>query len=73
MKQDGVWKIKKLHWYQTFLVPYVGGWAKNKDANGGVYVSQEELPPDAPPSERYEVWPNVYIPPFHFKNPVSGK
>jgi hypothetical protein len=73
VKQDGVWKIKKLHWYQTFLVPYAGGWAKNKDVNGGVYVSPQELPPDAPPSENYGVWPNVYIPPFHFKNPVTGK
>jgi hypothetical protein len=73
VKQDGVWKIKKLHWYQTFLVPYAGGWPKHKDVNGGVYVSPKELPPDAPPSENYGVWPDVYIPPFHFKNPVTGK
>lgn len=73
VKQDGVWKIKKLHWYQTFLVPYAGGWARNKDVNGGVYVPQQALPPDAPPSETYGAWPDVYMPPFHFKNPVSGK
>jgi hypothetical protein len=73
VKQDGVWKIRKLHWYQTFMVPYAGGWARNKDANGGIYVSQKELPPDAPPTEHYAVWPGVYMPPFHFKNPVSGK
>jgi hypothetical protein len=71
VKQDGVWKIRKLHWYQTFLVPYKGGWAHNKDATGGVFVSQKELPSDAPPSESYEVWPGVYTPPFHYKNPVN--
>lgn len=71
VKQDGIWKIRKLHWYQTFVVPYKGGWAKNKDANGGIYVSQKELPPDAPPSENYDVWPAVYTPPFHYKNPVA--
>lgn len=73
VQQAGVWKIKKLHWYQTFVVPYDGGWTHNEDATGGVFVSQQELPPDAPPSESYEVWPGVYTPPFHFKNPVTGQ
>ena len=55
-KRNGVWKIAKLHWYQTFMVPYEGGWSKNKDVNGGIYVSKE-FPPDRPPTERYGVWP----------------
>jgi hypothetical protein len=71
VKQDGVWKIKKLHWYQTFMVPYQGGWAKNKDVTGGIFVSKE-LPSDAPPTEKYDVWPGVYIPKFHFENPGKG-
>jgi hypothetical protein len=70
VKRDDTWKISKLHWYQTFLVPYAGGWAKNRDATGGIHVSKQ-LPPDHPPSERYEVWPGVYTPPFHYNNPVS--
>jgi hypothetical protein len=69
-KENGVWKIRKLHWYQTFIVPYAGGWAKNKDTTGGVHVSKK-LPPDRPPAERYGVWPEVYTPPFHYKNPVT--
>jgi hypothetical protein len=75
VKQNGIWKISKLHWYQTFMVPYKGGWAKNTDSTGGIYVSKR-IPPDRPPSERYEVWPEVYTPPFHYKNPApssSGK
>ncbi len=71
IKQNGIWKISKLHWFQTFMVPYEGGWAKNADSTGGIYVSKQ-LPPDRPPSERYEVWPGVYTPPFHYKNPVPG-
>ena len=70
LKQNGTWKIAKLHWYQTFVVPYEGGWTKNKDVNGGVYVSRE-LPPDRPPTEHYGVWPEVYIPPMHYENPVA--
>ena len=68
IKQNGVWKIRKLHWYQTFMVPYEGGWTKNMDSTGGIYVSKR-LPPDRPPSEHYEVWPGVFTPPFHYKNP----
>jgi len=72
VKQNGVWKIKALHWYQTYIVPYQGGWAHNKDVNGGIFVSRQ-LPPDRPPTEQYPTWPGVYIPPFHYKNPVTGR
>lgn len=70
VKEDGVWKIARLHWYQTFLVPYEGGWAHNEDINGGKAVS-DRLPPDAPPTIEYEPWPATYLPPFHFDNPVA--
>jgi len=71
VKDHGIWKIKRLHWYQTFLVPYAGGWLRNKDLNGGLFVSAQ-LPPDRPPSEHYETWPGVYIPPFHYPNPARA-
>lgn len=70
VKQDGRWKIADLRWYQTFIVPYEGGWAKNADLTGGVHVSRD-FPPDRPPTERYEVWPGVYIPPFHYGAPAT--
>lgn len=66
VKEDGVWKIKKLHWFQTAMVPYEGGWAKHADVNGGKYVS-DKLPPDRPPTINYKPWPNTFVPPFHFK------
>ena len=68
VKDHGVWKIKSLHWYQTLVVPYEGGWAKNTDANGGKYVS-DRLPPDRPPTEPYRTWPGGYLPPFSFDQP----
>lgn len=73
IKQDGVWKIKSIHWYETLMVPYAGGWAaERQDFHNGKFVS-DQVPPDAPPSEQYEVWPGVYLPPYHYKNPVTGK
>lgn len=72
VKEDGVWKIAKLHWYQTFIVPYDKGWAGSEDVTGGTFVS-DKLPPDMPPTEDYGVWPEVYVPPFHYDNPVTGE
>jgi SnoaL-like domain len=68
VKEDGVWKISALHWYQTLMTPYgQGGWARNPDVNGGHYVPAS-LTPDAPPTEQYKVWPGAHVPHFHFKN-----
>ena len=61
----GVWKISRMHWYQTFQVPYDGGWAHNVDTTGGKLVSSS-FPADAESTEPYEVWPGVYTPPFHY-------
>jgi hypothetical protein len=70
VKTDGVWKIKTLHWYQALHVPYEGGWQTNPDPTGAKFVSST-LPPDRPPSVEYQTWPNTYVPPFSFPNPVG--
>jgi hypothetical protein len=69
VKEDGVWKIKTLHWYQALYVPYEGGWQTNPDPTGAKFVSAT-LPPDRPPSVEYKTWPDTYVPPFSFSNPV---
>jgi hypothetical protein len=71
VKENGVWKISKLHWFQTMLVPFEGGWHLNEDYNGAKWVS-DRLPPDQPTSFPYEAWPGTFLPPFHFPNPVLG-
>lgn len=70
VKEDGVWKIAKLHGYITYYVEYDKGWNK-----GGVALPQKlgTLDPDAPPTVKYGAYPEVFIPPYHYKNPVSGK
>jgi hypothetical protein len=70
VKDDGVWKIKSLHWYQALYVPYEGGWQTQADPTLGKHVSGT-LPPDRPPSVEYKTWPDTYVPPFSFPNPVA--
>ena len=65
VKENGVWKIQRLHWFQTLYVPYDGGWTQHGDVNGGQFVG-DRLKADAPPSIRYKTWPGAYTPPFHF-------
>jgi hypothetical protein len=73
VKQDGVWKISKLHWYATFVAPYEGGWL-NADKQGiEEFAMGKGVTPDRPPSETYDAYPGVFVPPFHYKNPVSGQ
>lgn len=70
VKEAGTWKLSKLRWFQTILVPYDGGWAKHADYNQGIWVS-DRLPPDAPLTAAYGSWPETFLPPFSFENPVG--
>jgi hypothetical protein len=73
VKQDGIWKISKLHWYATFVAPYEGGWLSTGKQAVEDYALGKGVMPDRPPSVTYEPYPGVYVPPFHYQNPVSGQ
>jgi len=66
---DGVWQITVLHGFITYYTDFDQGWNK-----GGVKLprSTAGIEPDAPPSIEYEAFPKAFIPPFHYKNPVTG-
>jgi len=70
VKEGGAWKIHKLHFYQNFYVDYDIGWNK---AALPLLSPFADLPPDQPPSEDYKVFPDYYLAPYHYKNPVSGR
>lgn len=72
-KQNGVWKIRKLHWYANFVAPYEGGWLDTNADAVKAFAVPAGVTPDAPPTEQYSPYPGVYVPPFHYKNPVSGR
>jgi hypothetical protein len=72
VKEDGVWKLLKLHHFPRFIAPYEGGWL---DADPGAVAAYSEgrgVSRDRPSSVAYEPYPSAYIPPPHYDNPVSG-
>jgi hypothetical protein len=69
VKENGVWKIKTLHQYTTFVADLARGWA------GGprpAAPASTVLPPDKPPTLKYQSYPIYYLQPFHYPNPVTG-
>lgn len=68
--EEGVWKIAKLHAFVTYYVRWNEGWSK-----GGVPMGTElpGMKPDAPQTVEYGSFPDIYIPPYHYPNPVTGK
>ncbi len=70
VKDSGVWKIKDLRYFPTFISDYDKGWAL--DAKPAPAASTE-LPPDRPPTSVYAIYPKAHIPPFHYDNPASGQ
>jgi hypothetical protein len=72
-KENGVWKISKLHWYATFYVPYEGGWLNSSADAVRAYSEGHGVTPDRPPSEQYAPYPAAFVPPFHYPNPVTGQ
>jgi hypothetical protein len=70
VKENGVWKLSKLHWYATVIGSYDEGWHKKPFPAPGPLA---DLPPDLPPTDKYQTFPSFYLPPYHYLHPVTGK
>jgi SnoaL-like domain len=71
IKEDGVWKIKKLHGPFNMYSSYDIGWVDKTTTN--TFPEKFLPPPDLPPMVIYLTYPNYYIEPFHYPNPVTGE
>ena len=69
IKEDGVWKYRSMRFYPTFVASYEDGWTGDAQPLRG---PSDTAPPDAPPTEIYEIYPAAHIPPYHYVNPVSA-
>jgi hypothetical protein len=70
VKQDGVWKIRSLHFYVKFYAPYEGGWTK-APVGSALRYGKSSVKPDKPASVKYQPYPARFTPPFHYENPVK--
>jgi hypothetical protein len=67
VKEDGVWKVQEMRYYTNFVAPYKGGWASLEPVRGDWTTEVgKAFPPDRPSPVRYQPFPNVYVPPFHY-------
>jgi hypothetical protein len=75
VKQDGIWKLKKVHWCLTFHAPWVTSFVdpsrRVDEKMDRPYQRNPALRPTGAPEET--LWPSGFICPFHFSNPVSGR
>jgi len=74
IKENGKWKILKLHWCMTFHASYRDGWIdpqKQVEVDTMAMPDFSALKADAPSDNT--LYPSGYMCPLHFKNPVTGK
>ena len=75
IKQDGRWRLKKVHWCMTFHCPYTVGWVEPErrvDVKmDRPYQRNPQLKPDGAPEDTW--YPSGFICPFHFDNPATGR
>jgi len=69
-KENGVWKIAKLHAYFVMYSTLEQGWAQFATPNTR---PEKALPPDRPPTTVYDMYPGTLVAPLHYENPVTGK
>ena len=70
VKERGVWKIDKLHFYVQAMADYDLGFSRGALRMEGPSAL---FPPDRPPTEVYRAFPSGYAPPFSFVHPVTGE
>ena len=76
IKQNGVWRLRKVHWCMTFHCPYTVGWVEDPERRDDTvmnrpYERPSLLKPDGRPEET--LYPSGFICPFHFANPATGR
>jgi hypothetical protein len=70
VKEEGKWRIKKLHFYLTFRTPFEDGWMKVPVV--GQTGPDPNIAPDSPPTV-YQPYPSAYRVPCHYQHPISGE
>ena len=69
VKEDGIWKIKKIFFNEVISSPLDEGWVKKPS------ILNPPLKNKRAPGKNttFLTYPSGYIFPYHYKNPVTGK
>jgi hypothetical protein len=67
IKENGIWKFKKLFWNDIFCSPLDEGWVKNP------FLGHPMKTVASSENVHFQHYPSGYIFPYHYKNPVTGK
>jgi hypothetical protein len=70
VKDGGIWRISKFHFYPAAFTDYDKGWARSLLPMKGPSAL---YPPDKAPTVVYRSLPGNYIPPFSYRHPVTGQ
>lgn len=76
VRENGVWKIKRLAYYPFWHASFAEGWAKTPIdfiPMASTLYPEDPLGPDALIDPMPRLWPATDIVPFHYTHPVTGK
>ena len=78
IKEDGVWKIKVFNYNLGWQARYEEGWAHSRPGPLMVAAYDKTFPdnphgPDEIITGAPKLWPDIYVVPFHYFHPVTGK
>lgn len=76
-KENGIWKFKVFNYNLIWQAEYEKGWA-HSDLNLLMVSPFTKTYPDNPRGPdalkpEFKFWPNIFVVPFHYPNPVTGK
>ena len=72
IKEDGKWKIHQLMWNPEIYADPSVGWVKPERRPGPTEPRTPSPVPDKP-RDVNSMYPSGYVPPFHYRHPVTGK
>lgn len=67
IKENGVWRFKKLHWNVTFFTSFESGWLKIP------LLGRLDRPDADEPAPHFSPYPSGYHLPYSFKHPITGE
>jgi hypothetical protein len=87
VKRDGVWMIKSMHLYVTFVAPFEKGWARlqgaaqtfnfagapDESSEDGRSAASKAFPPDRTSTQAYKRFPESVVVPFHYAHPGASR